>query len=134
MRVTYDGGKVMAGYGMFTGTSSAAWVMMSFGYKSCGGTKAVIVPTGYATLTTNAGTTAVLCATRASWIWFPSTVSAAEQRSTMVTDIAESWVAGSTLVANTTTGSAPILYAIGGVNYNLSFGLGIWNSKVWGIF
>jgi len=94
MRTTYDGGKVMSGYGMFTGTSSAAWVMMSFGYKACGGTAVALVPSGYATIATNGGSTAVLCATKASWIWFPTTTSSAAQRSTMVSDVAESWPAG----------------------------------------
>lgn len=95
MRITYDGGKVISGYGMFTGTSAAAWVMQSFGKIGCATTTGPTIPSGYATMATNGGSSITLCATKASWIWSPSTLATlAASSSTMVTDVAESWPTG----------------------------------------
>jgi len=133
MRTTYDGGKTMSGFGMFTGTSTAAWVLMTFGTKNCTGTTGPTEPTGYATMATYGGTTTVLCASKASWIWSPPTLATSEQTSTIVLDVGESWPTGTALATHTVPGSAPILFAVGGINSGRSFGLGIWNMIVYGI-
>ena len=42
IRTTYDGGKVMGGFGMFSGTVTSAWMMKAFGnYKCNAGTAAI---------------------------------------------------------------------------------------------
>jgi len=47
----------------------------------------------------------------------------------MITDIAEEWKSGT--VKTTTIGDSPMYYAVGGINANASFGLGVWNFMVW---
>ena len=67
IRTTYDGGKVMGGYGMFTGTTTAAWMLKAFGSFKC--TAAVAVPAGYVAFALTGGVSLTTCQTMAVWIW-----------------------------------------------------------------
>ena len=70
IRTTYDGGKVMAGYGMFTGTATVGWVMKAFGNAKCNAdVAAVTAPTGYVTFAVNGGSSSTLCASKSTWIF-----------------------------------------------------------------
>jgi len=48
----------------------------------------------------------------------------------MITDIAEEWKSG-TVKTTAAPGDSPMYYAVGGINANASFGLGVWNFMVW---
>lgn len=140
MRTTYDGGKVVGGYGMLTGTVTNAWVMKVWGSYSCTGTATVLKATGYSAMTINATNTTQLtmanCNLSASWIWTAksnNTVAFATATSTMVVDVAEAWASGTQTVTNTASGTQSIFYAVGGINQNQSYGLGVWNMMVWGM-
>jgi len=53
----------------------------------------------------------------------------------MVIDVAEAWASGAIVspTVNTASGNQSIFYAVGGINQNASFGLGVWNMMVWGM-
>ena len=59
----------------------------------------------------------------------------AQALSTMVIDVAEAWASGAIVspTVNTASGNQSIFYAVGGINQNASFGLGVWNMMVWGM-
>ena len=128
IRTTYDGGKVMGGFGMFSGTVTSAWMMKAFGnYKCNAGTAAIAQPTGYVTFAVSGGTSVLLCASKSVWLW---TQANSVSSSSMITDIAEEWKSG-TIIATAAAGDSPMYYAVGGINAHSSFGLGVWNFMVW---
>ena len=70
LRTTYDGGKILAGFGYFTGTATAGWAMKVLGAKECNsGTAAVIAPTGYVSFAVIGGTSITTCASKSAWLF-----------------------------------------------------------------
>ena len=63
LETTYDGGKLISGYGWFTGTATAGWMVKLFG-AGCGSTAVVAIPaTAYKVFTLGTSTTATTCIT-----------------------------------------------------------------------
>jgi len=70
LRTTYDGGKILAGFGYFTGTATAGWAMKVLGAGECNsGTAAVIAPTGYVSFAVRGGTSITTCTSASSWLF-----------------------------------------------------------------
>lgn len=57
LETTYDGGKLLSGFGWFTGTATTGWMLKLFGKNNCGTTDIVSVPAGYAVMTLGTATT-----------------------------------------------------------------------------
>jgi hypothetical protein len=118
----------MSGFGWYTGTVTQGWMMKIFGEDSCGGVAAVNVPTGYTVFAIGLATSATNCVTTTHWVWTPTGL--ALTTSAMVVDAAEEWKNGGT-VAVAASGEDPLMFAIGGMNNNASFGLGVWGYMIW---
>lgn len=68
MRTTFDGGKILGGYGMFTGTATAGWAMKVLGNISCNArVAAVVAPTGYVAFAVTGGSTITTCLSSSAW-------------------------------------------------------------------
>jgi len=134
----YDGGKLLTGYGWYSGTVTTGWMMKLFGTAQCGTTAVVSVPTGYTVFTvgtTNTSTSAT-CIAATAWFWTTSNDDYVNKiqftRSTLVTEAAEEWVLG-TKRLTTAAGVDPWVVAVGGTNTSATFGMGIWNAKLWSV-
>jgi len=132
LETTYDGGKMMSGYGWFSGTVTTGWLVKLFGTFACGGTDAVSVPTGYNTIALGLASTAATCLTTTHWIWSSLNLETANywDRSTLVVTAAEAWKNG-TLKKTAAAGEDPMNVAAGGISARATFGLGVWNMMVW---
>jgi len=69
LETTYDGGKVMSGYGWFTGTAVTGWMMKLYGTLACGGGAVVSVASGYNTFTVGTSASATDCLLKTHWVW-----------------------------------------------------------------
>jgi len=119
LQTIYDGGKLMSGYGWYSGTVTTGWMMKLFGETQCGGTAVVSVPTGYTVFTVGTAntTTSATCIAATAWFWTTTddnyTTDAPFNKSTLVTDVTEEWVNG-TARLTTGPGTDPWIVAVGG--------------------
>lgn len=128
LETCWDGGKLMSGFGWYTGTVTQAWMMKIFGDDACAGVSAVNVPTGYTVFAIGLATTAANCITTTHWVWTPTGL--ALTTSALIIDAAEEWKNGAK-GATAAAGEDPLCFAIGGMNQQASFGLGIWGFMTW---
>lgn len=99
-----------------------------FGITPCGGSEIVSVPTGYVVWTSYkvAANSQANCITGATWIFSDRDMDIS--RAGWFTDSAEDWKNGTRLdTTQATYGVQPLIIVVGGVNANMSYGMGRWN-------
>lgn len=132
LETAFDGGKVLGGYGWFTGTATSGWMMKIYGTDAC--STGVSVSAGYNTVIIGIATSTT-CLTTTAWLYsarISTDTTNNINRSNLVTDAVEEWKNGGTLgTAGTAAGHDVLYFAVGGINRNATFGLGLWNMMIW---